>query len=192
LAYRVLSQYTAFVAVSEEVRVNPDGSTQRVTVPVELPEGTSYEGFFGAADRSEAARSVGAPPRRTGGQGGRSGWQPAPLPIAPPPPAGEVNGDLTSPLPTGPTVQIASAPGLDQRAIEQLTQYLKHNLPASLRGTFVVTLTLERGSVVGVVWDDTVSSALTPEQAAQFRQVLLRWANAPANLRSLQLQVELR
>jgi hypothetical protein len=89
-------------------------------------------------------------------------------------------------------VQIASAPGLDQQAIEQLTQYLKHNLPASLRGTFVVTLTLERGSVVGVVWDDTVSSALTPEQAAQFRQVLLRWANAPANLRSLQLQVELR
>ncbi|WP_242027793.1 MULTISPECIES: VIT domain-containing protein [unclassified Limnothrix] len=189
LAYRVLSQYTAFVAVSEEVRVNPDGSTQRVTVPVELPEGTSYEGFFGASDRSEAARSVGAPPRPTGG---RSGLQPAPLPIAPPPPAGEVEGDLTSPLPTAPTVQIASAPGLDQRAIEQLTQYLKRNLPANLRGTFVVTLTLERGSVVGVVWDDTVSSALTPEQAAQFRQVLLRWANAPTNLRSLQLQVELR
>lgn len=53
LAYRLLSQYTAFVAVSEEVRVNPDGSRQKVEVPVEMPQGVSYTGVFGqTADQS--------------------------------------------------------------------------------------------------------------------------------------------
>ena len=47
LAYRLLSQYTAFVAVTEDVRVDPDGTRHTVQVPVELPEGVSYEGIFG-------------------------------------------------------------------------------------------------------------------------------------------------
>ncbi|WP_204102466.1 MULTISPECIES: VIT domain-containing protein [Spirulina sp. CCY15215] len=47
LTYRLLSQYTAFVAVSEEIRVDPDGTRRRVDVPVELPEGVSFEGIFG-------------------------------------------------------------------------------------------------------------------------------------------------
>lgn len=55
LSYRLLSQYTAFVAVSEEVRVEPDGTSRRVQVPVELPEGVSYEGIFGETDREEQA-----------------------------------------------------------------------------------------------------------------------------------------
>ncbi|MEM9538824.1 MAG: VIT domain-containing protein [Cyanobacteria bacterium P01_E01_bin.42] len=50
LAYRLLSQYTAFVAVSQEVRVDPDGTRRTVDVPVELPEGVSYEGIFGDTD----------------------------------------------------------------------------------------------------------------------------------------------
>ncbi|NEQ95982.1 MAG: after-VIT domain-containing protein [Cyanothece sp. SIO2G6] len=52
LDYRLLSQYTAFVAVSEEVRVDPDGTRRTVEVPVELPEGVSYEGIFGGQDES--------------------------------------------------------------------------------------------------------------------------------------------
>ncbi|HEY9603333.1 MAG TPA: VIT domain-containing protein [Allocoleopsis sp.] len=43
LAYRLLSQYTAFVAVTEEVRVDPQGKRQRVQVPVETPEGMKAE-----------------------------------------------------------------------------------------------------------------------------------------------------
>jgi Ca-activated chloride channel family protein len=42
LNYRLLSQYTAFVAVSEEVRVNPDGGKVTVQVPVLLPEGVNF------------------------------------------------------------------------------------------------------------------------------------------------------
>ena len=49
LSYQLLSEYTAFVAVSEEVRVEPGGKSISVEIPVEMPEGVSYEGIFGAA-----------------------------------------------------------------------------------------------------------------------------------------------
>ena len=46
LKYQLLSPYTAFVAVSEEVRVDPQGNRISLKVPVEMPEGVSYEGIF--------------------------------------------------------------------------------------------------------------------------------------------------
>jgi len=49
LSYQLLSEYTAFVAVSEEVRVEPGGKSISMEVPVEMAEGVSYEGIFGAA-----------------------------------------------------------------------------------------------------------------------------------------------
>ncbi len=46
LQYRLMTQYTSFVAVEEKIIT--DGTTpRRVEVPVELPEGVSYEGVFG-------------------------------------------------------------------------------------------------------------------------------------------------
>ncbi len=50
LTYQLLSQYTAFVAVSEDVRVDPEGNRISMQVPVEMPEGVSYEGIFGSAN----------------------------------------------------------------------------------------------------------------------------------------------
>jgi len=47
LTYQLLSQYTAFVAVSDEVRVDATEASVSVHVPVEMPEGVSYEGVFG-------------------------------------------------------------------------------------------------------------------------------------------------
>jgi Ca-activated chloride channel homolog len=46
LDYRLMSQYTSFVAVEDRV-VNVGGKQRRVDVPVEMPEGVSYEGIFG-------------------------------------------------------------------------------------------------------------------------------------------------
>ncbi|MDY6785631.1 MAG: VIT domain-containing protein [Cyanobacteriota bacterium] len=57
LTYQLLSKYTAFVAVSEEVRVNPEGEKVSVQVPVEMPEGVSHEGIFGAVEE-ERARGI--------------------------------------------------------------------------------------------------------------------------------------
>lgn len=51
---RVLSQYTAFVAVEDRVRTNERGEPVRVEVPVEIPDGVSFEGVFGkSAEKRE-------------------------------------------------------------------------------------------------------------------------------------------
>ena len=48
LDYQIMSDYTSFVAVSEEVRTDPDsGEPVTVVVPVNMPDGVSYEGVFG-------------------------------------------------------------------------------------------------------------------------------------------------
>jgi Ca-activated chloride channel family protein len=52
LRYQLLTQFTSFVAV-EYQRVTKDGKAETVAVPVEIPEGVSYEGVFGAAEASE-------------------------------------------------------------------------------------------------------------------------------------------
>ena len=46
LDYRLMTQFTSFVAVEEQV-VTKDGKPVRVEVPVEMPEGVSYEGIEG-------------------------------------------------------------------------------------------------------------------------------------------------
>src|SRR5262249_11192056 len=46
LEYRLMSQYTSFVAVEQKV-VNTGGKQRTIDVPVEMPEGVSYDGIFG-------------------------------------------------------------------------------------------------------------------------------------------------
>jgi Ca-activated chloride channel family protein len=46
LDYRLMTQFTSFVAV-EEMTITDGGQPRRVEVPVEMPEGVSYEGVFG-------------------------------------------------------------------------------------------------------------------------------------------------
>jgi Ca-activated chloride channel family protein len=46
LSYKLMTQFTSFVAVEERV-VTTNGKPTRVEVPVEMPEGVSYEGIFG-------------------------------------------------------------------------------------------------------------------------------------------------
>lgn len=47
LEYQLMSQFTSFVAV-EEMYVTDGGVPKKVAVPVEMPEGVSYDGIFGA------------------------------------------------------------------------------------------------------------------------------------------------
>ncbi len=53
--FRLVSQYTAFVAVDES-RIVGDGKPLRVLQPVELPEGVDYAGIFGERPVGEAVR----------------------------------------------------------------------------------------------------------------------------------------
>lgn len=111
LSYNLMTQFTSFVAVEERV-VTTNGKPQRVEVPVEMPEGVSYEGIFGAdkdgnllqptagltmsAKLATAPRVIGGPVGVGGGGGIGSGsgggiagglYHSAP---APPPPASPV------------------------------------------------------------------------------------------------------
>jgi Ca-activated chloride channel family protein len=53
LEYRLMTQFTSFVAV-EELTVTVGGEPRRIDVPVEMPEGMSYEGVFGDARAAKA------------------------------------------------------------------------------------------------------------------------------------------
>jgi Ca-activated chloride channel family protein len=55
LEYRLMSQYTSFVAVEERV-VNLGGKTRRLDVPVEMADGVSYEGIFGEKAEGKVLR----------------------------------------------------------------------------------------------------------------------------------------
>jgi Ca-activated chloride channel family protein len=66
LDYRLMTQFTSFVAV-EEMMVTTDGQPRRVEVPVEMPDGVSYRGVFGdvvVAAQASAGLGGGAMPLR--------------------------------------------------------------------------------------------------------------------------------
>jgi Ca-activated chloride channel homolog len=47
LAHRLLTKYTSFVAVERAIRAGLDIPLETVLIPVEMPEGVSFEGVFG-------------------------------------------------------------------------------------------------------------------------------------------------
>jgi Ca-activated chloride channel family protein len=53
LEFRLMTQFTSFVAV-EETTITEGGKARRIEVPVEMPEGVSYEGVFGAGSDQKA------------------------------------------------------------------------------------------------------------------------------------------
>jgi Ca-activated chloride channel family protein len=59
LEYRLMTQFTSFVAVEETI-VTEGGQPRRIDVPVEMPEGVSYEGVFGKNEQ----RHIGASAKR--------------------------------------------------------------------------------------------------------------------------------
>ncbi|MBD2099188.1 after-VIT domain-containing protein [Trichocoleus sp. FACHB-591] len=165
LAYRLLSQYTAFVAVSDEVRVNPDGTRQRVQVPVEMPEGVSYEGVFGNAQ--DAAMGSGAavpmpamaPSRSLAGRpvGSNNQAATASPPVAKTRVAAEA--EAIAPVPNNSRLQVVSITGLDPAQMPMLTQYLQRlNLPTGFNGDVVLEFSVQNGRVGRILLDDKTST----------------------------------
>lgn len=69
LAFRLLTQFTAFVAV-EEKTVTEGGQPGRIEVPVEMPAGVSYRGVFGERDMGMEPKLMGTPASHPAGFGG--------------------------------------------------------------------------------------------------------------------------
>nr|MCU0518069.1 after-VIT domain-containing protein [Oscillatoria sp. Prado101] len=196
LSYRLLSQYTAFVAVSEEVRVSPDGTRQRVQVPVELPEGVSYEGIFGPAADEErssratlrmapasAVRPLSAPP-----PAGVSYSSPAPPPALP----AEPKPALTEAQAAG-RIEILSADGLEGSAVAGLTQYLQNvNLPQGVSGEIVLEFPVGNGRVGRIVLDDKVSTLQDTAVLDPIKRALSRWGAPNSLTGTIRLKLRIR
>jgi Ca-activated chloride channel family protein len=170
LNYRLLSKYTAFVAVTEEVRVDPNGETRRVEVPVELPEGVSYEGIFG--EEAEAAADLGTP-RLMSGAASRGNVRPT---------SGSVElqrirrgGSQPAPQPQAP-IEIIDSQGLDANAIADLTRHLQQlSIPANLSGELVFEFPVRNNRVVRVMLDEGDSTLSNETLIQEIRRSLLRW-----------------
>jgi Ca-activated chloride channel family protein len=80
--YWLMTPFTSFVAV-EEKTITEGGIPRRVEVPVEMPEGMSYEGVFGKENRLQAASaSMGMMVADRAFIGRRAMAMPAPPPMA--------------------------------------------------------------------------------------------------------------
>lgn len=204
LAYRLLSQYTAFVAVSQEVRVDPDGTRRSVEVPVELPEGVSYEGIFGSETDGLAYATPGRPMRRTRTQsGGTRGSSRGPirtgglsLPRAVAPPAVDIDQAAQEPRPvdcdrTQPEITVIKAEGLTPEQTENLKQYLCQITGfSSQNGDVFLEIEVRKGRLVRIVVDDIRSTWGDRPTLTQLRRLLQSWS--VPNTPTTQLKLHLR
>jgi len=174
LTYHLLSEYTALVAVSSEVRVDPDGSRRRVQVPVELPQGVSYEGIF---DAEKGEQTRGRVRNMTPTRG--------PVPVSPAPTVTEQApySEPRAQKPKASRLQVISAEGLDAATRAALTQYLQSvNLPAGVSGETVWELSVQNGRVqkVAILFEgfanDSGSSTLQATDALEtLKKALMSW-----------------
>jgi Ca-activated chloride channel family protein len=79
LEFRLLTQFTSFVAVEERV-VTDGGQPRKIEVPVEMPEGVSYEGIFGLEEEKQDYGSSSAKRKNVARIGNK------PMPMATPAP----------------------------------------------------------------------------------------------------------
>jgi Ca-activated chloride channel family protein len=185
LNYRLLSQYTAFVAVSEEVRVNPEGGKVTVQVPVLIPEGVNYETTYGG-------RNLGGVPNQSAPNNIVGLAAPSPTFNAPRSRGGIYNGTVseaskdanlvrseakvsghvdtetlsdkpaTSQIPNS-QIQVVSITGLTgvdvaiaQSAIEQQLRSLR--VPAGFNGVVVLEIPIQNGRLTRSILDDVAST----------------------------------
>ncbi|MBD2680670.1 MULTISPECIES: VIT domain-containing protein [Nostoc] len=181
LTYQLLSQYTAFVAVSDDVRVEPGSEYLSMQVPVEMPEAVSYEGVFGSPPNGAVMRQI--------------AFSIAPMTPAPAPVSAEAPDFLRqrptvkkkkqkklaplSPKVTAPIshqLEVVSAAGLDEATIADLTQHLEQiNLPPGFGGEIVFEFTVNKGRVAGIMLDEEASTQKDAAVVEKIKRSLLLW-----------------
>ncbi|MGL4499531.1 MAG: VIT domain-containing protein [Planktothrix sp.] len=192
LTYQLLSQYTAFVAVSDEVRVNPRQASVSVQVPVEMPEGV-FRGRGIASNHFKLNQFPGSsPPMNTRAlemsedeDDGSFYELFDQLPESSPPmntrglkmSEDEDEGcfyELSCPVLR--SLEIVSATGLDEEAIAFLTQHLQSiNIPTGITGNLVFELKIHKGRVKQVILDEEKSTIQDAKIIELIRRSLLTW-----------------
>jgi len=145
LEFRLMTQFTAFVAVEEKM-VTEGGAPRRIEVPVEMPEGVSYEGTFGERKMGSGpmpamamARSqMAATPGFVGGA-----VRSKDIMVAPPPPAAAAPKEEQDaarqnvPAQTNALAKLhptlASAVALQPKSVAKVKVYLTDNSAATVK-----------------------------------------------------------
>ena len=184
LNYRLLSQYTAFVAVSEEVRVNPDGGKVTVQVPVLLPEGVNFGAITDGSQEqvsksapSSVMASPSAPaynaPMRSRSMIGNAAPAEASKDVdaslrSEPKVSGRLDSGALSDKKedsqiSNSQIQVVSITGLTgvdlvtaQQAIAQQLSSLQ--VPAGLNGTVILEIPIQNGRLLKFLLDDVAST----------------------------------
>lgn len=194
LTYQLLSQYTAFVAVSDDVRVNPESEYISMQVPVEMPQGVSHTGIGGYS--VDDAMSPPMHLRARESRESRIATQKSAKiarGISYSAPINEFDVTLISPdlmmgdseeellnvpakSPSHPQLQIVSATGLNEAAISALTQHLqKLQLPVGFSGEIVFEFPVQKGRIRRIVLDEKASTLKETTVIDLIKRALLTW-----------------
>jgi len=175
LTYQLLSQYTAFVAVSDDVGVNPEEEVISMQVPVEMPEAVSYQGVFGGeiargiSLSAMSARTFYAIPMETT-EFDITLINPSMMDVE------EEQLAAKAPTPAHPQLEIVSITGLDTAAIAELTQHLqKLNLPSGYSGEIVFELIVNKRRVQRVMLNEEASTLKEDVVVEMIKKSLLTW-----------------
>ncbi|MEH2453188.1 VIT domain-containing protein [Nostoc sp.] len=195
LTYQLLSQYTAFVAVSDDVGVEPGSEYVSMQVPVEMPEAVSYigglpaGGFAGQISTLKAAAPTFADVPEFLRQK-RSPQSPIvkKVDISLSFDSEEMEQDEISDAAINYQLEVISIIGLDETGIADLTQHLQQlNLPSGFSGEIVFEFTLNKGRVGGVVLDEKASTLKDAVVVEKIKRSLLVWRVPPSTTGKLVL-----
>ncbi|MDJ0675739.1 MAG: VIT domain-containing protein [Calothrix sp. MO_167.B42] len=184
LTYQLLSQYTAFVAVSDDVRVNPQQESISVEVPVEMPEAVSYQGIFGETERERgitmdlmmmaepvagAAPAPAPTPTRTRGT---SAYKKSSSFLK----RSAMTETEEVRIPSKPNLEVVTVEGLDANASANLTQHLQAlNLHGNFTGQIVFEFTTKKHRVLRVMLDEALSTLKEDIVIEAIKKSLLQW-----------------
>ncbi|MEM9925507.1 MAG: after-VIT domain-containing protein, partial [Cyanobacteria bacterium P01_D01_bin.50] len=169
LTYQLLSQYTAFIAVSDDERVNPQEGSISMQVPVEMPEATDFmemrSALPAAGGRIEKiARLMSLPEGES---------------IIPQTARESQSFERERGISITPSncyLEIVKVTGLDETTISDLQQYLQHfNLTEGLQGEIVLEFKIKRNRVIRVVLNEQNSTITQTALISRLIDFLRAW-----------------
>jgi Ca-activated chloride channel homolog len=187
LTYQLLSQYTAFVALSDDVRVEPGTESISMNVPVEMPEAVEYEGVFGNTRYLKQKRMS---PRSA--PVARSMQYLADEEYAEIEPdisfssLAEIRCEASAPSQarrrrTSP-VEVVSAAGLDEVARDSLNQHLATlTVPRGINGELVLEIVFGKVRASRIVVDAEASTVADVELLKIIKKWLFSWRIPESN-----------